>query len=211
MTEVEVTQHAAARLLAINPDMPKTEITAMVGIGKTTLYTWLATEKFQRLIEEYRVTPAMNTDPDILMETLNTEDQRKALKILSKHTLDGSMNVKLREELDKLALRANAIENAERYENAITEVKKLIGRLEIVLYPWKANTYNADGSLKPITLEMHTRLSEDIEEQCLFAKALGQHVDPEEEELWKRWTMALKAARKVSWPGGLPDVLISEM
>jgi len=123
MTEVEVTQHAAARLLAMNPDMPKTEITTMVGIGKTTLYTWLATERFQRLIEEYRVTPAMNTDPNILMETLNIEEQRKALKILSKHTFDGLLNVKLREELDKLAMRVNAIENAERYKNAITEVK----------------------------------------------------------------------------------------
>jgi len=54
---------------------------------------------------------------------------------------------------------------------------------------------------------MHIVLSKDVEELCLFAKALGQDVDPEEEELWKRWTTALKAAKKVSWPGGLPEVL----
>ena len=197
MTKLNDSYYAAAKLLAVNPNITKTDVAHMVGVSKTTLYNWLATERFESQIEEYSITPTVMTDPDTLMETLTVEEKEQMIQILSKNEHGISLAEELDQLIAQLAQRIDSIRAPKRRTQVVEEIEKLVGRLEIFYDPQKANIYNEDGSSKPYTLQMLIDLNEEIIELIILSNGFGHDNDPEELDLIKRDIRVLKAGQQI--------------
>ncbi len=161
--ELSSRQLDAARILATSPNRSKESIAKSLKISRRTIFRWLADDRLQKKIEEFRRSKIVANDAKSVLAMLSVKDKQELLTLLLEEKENRHLYFPEIEELERKIMEIAESDDLmrEKTKKAVETVELLVGRL-------KQNALFEDTDYKPDGRQAEMTASERLD-RCLHA------------------------------------------